>query len=193
MHFQTFRLQPPHAPLFRLWLLCSGQAWPPIRVDGLSAVLRTSFSASSLVSRIWPYRVRCGDRFGPLSSTDYPFTFSCSPPHLAVTQLLSVTGVKLRQRGTSTLRCTLAFKRTSGDREIAGDFASYLAHCDLTRVIRLRTRPPSTPLRGSRLAGDAIPRSRSFQACRRGLRLARRRALSGGRDRDARCPPRLQR
>jgi len=149
MHFQTFRLQPPHAPLSRLSLLCSGQAWPPIRVDWLSAVLRTSFSASSLVSRIWPYRVRCGDRFGPLSSTDYPFTSSCSPPHLAVTRLLSVTGVKLRQRGTSTLRCTLAFKRTSGVREIAGDFSGCVVAArspiqergrTLTRITKFFTR-----------------------------------------------------
>ena len=78
----------------------------------LSAVPRTSYIPSSLVSRIRPYRVRCGGRHWAPQSTDYPFTSSCSPPHLAVTQLLSVTGVKLRQRGTSTLRCMLTFKRT---------------------------------------------------------------------------------
>src|SRR3954467_6178847 len=45
-------------------------------------------------------------------STDYLFTSSCSPPHVAMTQLLSVTGGQLRQRGTLTLRCTLTLKRT---------------------------------------------------------------------------------
>ena len=57
LHFQTFRLQPPHAPLASGHTSCSGQAWPPIRLAGLSAVLRTSFIDSSLVSRIRPNRV----------------------------------------------------------------------------------------------------------------------------------------
>ena len=56
MHFQTFSLQPPHAPLFRQ-CFGSGQAWPPIRFALLSAVLRTSLIPSSLISRIRPYRV----------------------------------------------------------------------------------------------------------------------------------------
>jgi hypothetical protein len=38
-----------------------------------------------------------------LSSTDYPFTSSCSPPQVALTQLLSVAGGKLHQKGTFTL------------------------------------------------------------------------------------------
>jgi len=40
----------------------------------------------------------------PLSSTDYPFTSSCSPPQVSLTQLLSVAGGKLHQKGTFTLR-----------------------------------------------------------------------------------------
>jgi hypothetical protein len=57
MHFQTFRLQPPHAPPSSGHTFCSGRAWPPTRFGSLSAVLRTSYSASSLISRIRPYRV----------------------------------------------------------------------------------------------------------------------------------------
>ena len=95
----------PAMLLFRTGL-ATGSPW------GLPAVLRTSFIPSSLVSRIWPYRVcvvglHCAHR-----STDYLFTFSCSPPHLAVTQLLSVTGGKLHQGGTFTLLRTLTPKRT---------------------------------------------------------------------------------
>ena len=41
----------PCAPVPAM-LLCSGQAWPPIRGGWLSAVLRTSCTPSSLVSRI---------------------------------------------------------------------------------------------------------------------------------------------
>src|SRR3954465_11505225 len=57
LHFWTFRLQPPHAPPSSGHTSCSGRAWPPIRLFRLSAVLRTSFIPSSLVSRIRPYRV----------------------------------------------------------------------------------------------------------------------------------------
>ena len=46
----------------------------------------------------------------PLSSIGCLFASSCSPPHLTVTQLLSVHGGKLRHRGTSTLLCTLSLK-----------------------------------------------------------------------------------
>ena len=56
-HFQTFRLQPPHAPPSSGNARCSGRAWPPIRIGLLTAVLRTSHISSSLVSRIRPYRV----------------------------------------------------------------------------------------------------------------------------------------
>jgi len=100
---------------------CSGDACVPVRLGhrfpwGLPAVLRTSFTARSLVSRIWPYRVCVVGRHWTHRSTDYLFTFSCSPPHLAVTQLLSVTGGKLHQRGTLTLLRTLTPKRTSATR-----------------------------------------------------------------------------
>ena len=55
--FQTFRLQPPHAPLLR-HCFGSGQAWPNDSLGSRSSsVLRTSFIASSLISRIRPYRV----------------------------------------------------------------------------------------------------------------------------------------
>ena len=98
----------PAMLLFRTGL-ATGSPW------GLPAVLRTSFIARSLVSRIWPYRVcvvglHCAHR-----STDYLFTFSCSPPRLTATQLLSVTGGKLHQGGTLTLLRTLTPKRTSAD------------------------------------------------------------------------------
>src|SRR6266404_2564803 len=56
-HFQSFRLHPPHAPPSSGHTSCSGRAWPPIRFLSLSAVLRTSLIARSLVSRIKPYRV----------------------------------------------------------------------------------------------------------------------------------------
>src|SRR6059058_116439 len=57
MHCRTFRLQPPHAPPSSGHTSCSGRAWPPIRLFRLSAVLRTSFIPSRLISRIRPYRV----------------------------------------------------------------------------------------------------------------------------------------
>src|SRR5882724_1511353 len=57
LHFQTFRLQSPHAPPPFGHTSCSGRAWPSIRFISLSAVLRTSFIVSSLISRIRPYRV----------------------------------------------------------------------------------------------------------------------------------------
>src|SRR6266481_6879474 len=56
MHFHTFRLQPPHALPSSGDTSCSGRAWPPICFR-LSAVLRISFTARSLISRIRPYRV----------------------------------------------------------------------------------------------------------------------------------------
>ena len=57
LHFRTFRLQSPHAPPSSGDTFCSGRAWPPTRIGLLSAVLRTSYIASSLVSRIRPNRV----------------------------------------------------------------------------------------------------------------------------------------
>ena len=66
LHFQTFRLQPPHAPPSSGDTPCSGRAWPPIRIGLLSAVLRTSLIPSSLVSRIRPNRVCVAAHNGPL-------------------------------------------------------------------------------------------------------------------------------
>src|SRR5262247_199775 len=112
MHFQTSSLHPPHAPRsWRCFLFQVGLA--PDSLWSLSAVLRTSYIARSLVSRMKPYRVRVASSLRACQSIGCLFTFSCSPPHLAVTQLLSVSGGKLHQGGTFTLRCTLSFKRTS--------------------------------------------------------------------------------
>jgi len=102
MHFQTFRLQPPHAPPSSGNASCSGRAWPSIRFRSLSAVLRTSLFARSLVSRIRPYRV-CVAGLSPVSSTDCPFVSSCSPRPVPRTQLPSTRGGKHRHRETSTL------------------------------------------------------------------------------------------
>ena len=113
LHFRTFRLQPPHAPPSSGNTFCSGRAWPPFRIGLLTVVLRTSHIPSSLVSRIRPNRVCVATPFLGHCSTDYPFTSSCSPPRVATAQLLSVTGGKLRQRGTLTLLCSLTLKRTS--------------------------------------------------------------------------------
>ena len=95
-----------HASLLRAGL-ASDSLWIGYRrFFGLRTLLAVSSVACSRIEFVaWA-------AIGPISSTDYPFTSSCSPPHLAVTQLLSVTGVKLRQRGTSTLQCTLTLKRT---------------------------------------------------------------------------------
>ena len=112
MHFQTSSLHPPDAPLSRqCFLLQAGFASDSLW--RLSAVRRTSLITRSLVSRIWPYRVRIEGSLKTLSSIGCLFTSSCSPPHLAVTQLLSVRGGKLRHRGTFTLLCMLSLKRTS--------------------------------------------------------------------------------
>jgi hypothetical protein len=111
MHFQTSHLHPRHAPHpWHCFALKDGLA-SDLTVC-LSVVLRTSCIARRLVSRISPYRVRM-TLSTPGQSTGCLFTFSCSPPHLAVTQLLSVRGRKLRHRGTFTLQCTLPLKRTS--------------------------------------------------------------------------------
>lgn len=114
MHFRSFRLQPPHAPPVSGNARCSGRAWPPTRLVGLSAVLRTSFSASSLVSRIRPYRVRVGTLgWLPVLRTirSLPVALHALSPRRSYFQL---SDGQLRQEGTSTLLCTLTFKRTSG-------------------------------------------------------------------------------
>src|SRR6266571_493241 len=52
----------------------------------LSAVLRTSLTVRSLVSRTRPYRVCVAGVNAAHSSTDYLFTSSCSPRRVAGTQ-----------------------------------------------------------------------------------------------------------
>src|SRR5206468_8185921 len=56
VHFQIFRLHPPHAPLLRRCFRFRADLAPDSLFQ-LSAVLRTSLIARSLVSRIRPYRV----------------------------------------------------------------------------------------------------------------------------------------
>jgi hypothetical protein len=69
------------------------RTWPPIRLVGYRRFfgLRSFLAGSSVAFGRIEFVARVA--IGPVSSTDYPFTSSCSPPHLAVTQLLSVTGV----------------------------------------------------------------------------------------------------
>jgi len=106
-----FRLQPPHALLSAD--IASGRAGlANDSLWGLSSVLRISLTICRLISRIRPNRV-CVAAFEEHDfSTDYPFTFSCSPRGIAGSQLLSVTDGKLRQRGTFTLLFKCAPKRT---------------------------------------------------------------------------------
>ncbi len=106
-------LQSPHAPPSSGDTSCSGRAWPAISLGSLSAVLRTSFRPSSVVSRIRPYRVRVVSLFSEaVSSADYPFTSSCSPPRVATTQLLSVTRREAPPVRDFHPLCMLAPKRT---------------------------------------------------------------------------------
>src|SRR5450755_428540 len=106
MHFGTFRLHPPHAPLFRRCFFAPDRlglrfAWFRYRrFLGLRSLIAVSSVASGRIEFVAWIAI------GPISSTDYPFTSSCSPRRLTGAQLLSVTGVKLRQRGISTLQCT---------------------------------------------------------------------------------------
>ena len=81
-----------------------------------------------------------------LSSTDYLFTSSCSPPHVAMMQLLSVIGGKLRQRGTSTLLCTLLPKRTSAPVPGAATF-ELQGQTNHTRTRELRSVSPRRRVR----------------------------------------------
>jgi hypothetical protein len=155
LHFWTFRLQPPHAPPSSGDARCSGRAWPPIRFASLSAVLRTSHIPSSLVQSHKAVSSLSRNPHSSRSSTDYPFTSSCSPPRVATTQLLSVTGGQLRQRGTPTLLCTLTLKRTRPafqPRPIC--FAPICTLCQLTtsaqKEIPVVTQPPSRSLLSSK-------------------------------------------
>jgi hypothetical protein len=51
LRFQTFRLHPPYAPLFRR-CFCSGQAWPPVHLGGYRQCfgLRSLLAVSSVAS-----------------------------------------------------------------------------------------------------------------------------------------------
>src|SRR5437667_7249864 len=93
----------------------SGQTWPPDSPFRLSAVLRTSHTARSLVSRIRPYRVCVAGVHSPAvlrTICSLPVALHVALPGRSYFQL---SGGKHRQGGTLTLRCTFAPKRTSGD------------------------------------------------------------------------------
>src|SRR6267142_4732259 len=113
MHFQTSSLHPPHAPAQAV-LLVPGRLclrFTCAAIGGSSDFAHCSPSRQSHKAVSSSYR----GILHPLSSIGCLFASSCSPPHLAVTQFLSATGGKLRQRGTLTLPCTLSLKRTGGD------------------------------------------------------------------------------
>src|SRR5206468_9408784 len=81
----------------------------------LSAVLRTSLTARSLISRIRPYRVRVTGDISPAvlrTIRSLPVALHVALPGRSYFQL---SGGKHRQGGTSTLRYALAPKRTSAD------------------------------------------------------------------------------
>ena len=62
----------------------------PIRFLSLSAVLRTSLIARSLVSRIWPYRVCVAGRFGPSvlrTVLSFPVALHTASPRCSYFQL----------------------------------------------------------------------------------------------------------
>src|SRR5882762_8104955 len=86
--------------------LCSGDAFVPDRLGLRLASGATS--GSSDFAHCWQSRQShlavsslCCGRCLVAQSTDYLFTSSCSPPHLAVTQLLSVSGVSSTREGLS--------------------------------------------------------------------------------------------
>ena len=102
----------PCAPAFRpCFLFRAGLAtdslW--VAIGGASDFVRCSQSHQSHEAE----SSSCRGASSSLSSTDCPFTSGCSPPRVATTQLPSVTGGKLRQRGTFTLQCACCPKRTS--------------------------------------------------------------------------------
>ena len=137
----------PCAPVFRqCFLLRAGLASDSlcVAIGGSSdfALLRQSHQSHQAVSSL------CRNPWLGCSSTDYPFTSSCSPPRVATTQLLSVSGGKLRHRGTLTLLCTLTLKRT-----------------EASPLSRLGPRDPNTPQAQRdaspyRPRGDFIPQRR---------------------------------
>ena len=127
----------PCAPVFRqCFLLRAGLASDSlcVAIGGSSdfALLRQSHQSHQAVSSL------CRNPWLGCSSTDYPFTSSCSPPRVATTQLLSVSGGKLRHRGTLTLLCTLTLKRTEASRWDAerGTLSRFVFSAFLREIIR---------------------------------------------------------
>src|ERR1043166_2782241 len=112
LHFWTFCLQPPHAPPSSGNTFCSGRAWLPIRVELLSAVLRTSHIPSSLVSRIRPYRVCVAALdWAAVLQTVHSLPVALHPvsPRRSYFQLLAGSSAK---EGLLTLPYTFTLKRT---------------------------------------------------------------------------------
>src|SRR5881275_1762670 len=80
---------------------CSGYR----RFFGLRSFPADSSVASGRIEFVSQHLLGC-------SSTDYPFTFSCSPPRVATTQLLSVTRREAPPVRDFHPLCTLTLKRT---------------------------------------------------------------------------------
>ena len=62
-----------------------------------------------------PIKTRMPLKFGPEVTTEVtcaPFTSGCSPPHLAATQLPSVTECQITPAGTFTLLIRCNYRRT---------------------------------------------------------------------------------
>src|SRR5258706_7485786 len=125
LHFHTFRLQPPHAPLSSGHTSCSGQAWPPIRLSGLSAVLRTSSIPSSLVSRIRPNRVCVAALVWAAVLRTVCSLSVARHPVLPRRSYFQLPGGKLRQEGTFTL-CARSLSSALGTSRC--DVTARLAH-----------------------------------------------------------------
>jgi hypothetical protein len=160
----------PCAPVFRqCFLLRAGLA-----SDSLCAIGGSSDFAHSQLSHQSHQALSslCRNPWLGRSSTDYPFTSSCSPPRVATTQLLSVSGGKLRHRGTLTLLGTLTLKRTEASplsRLATRDPIPSLAHRDGSR--HLSPSPIPIPV-GRSVPAEPLgpPRSRSLIAHRDGSR-----------------------
>jgi hypothetical protein len=102
LHFQTFRLQPPHAPPSSGNASCSGRAWPAFCPCRLSPVLRTSFIPSSLISRITPNRVCVAASIAAVLRTIRSLPVALHPV-LPRRSYFQFPDGKLRRGGTLTL------------------------------------------------------------------------------------------
>src|SRR5215207_2743961 len=112
MHFQTFRLQPPHAPPSSGNASCSGRAWPTTRSWSLSPDLRTSLISRSLVSRIRPYRVRVAALVQAAvlrTIRSLPVALHTALPQCSYFQLLA--GSAARERPSLSCACLLPSAR----------------------------------------------------------------------------------